>query len=390
MTTIYENQVQELYIAYFGRAADPAGLAFYADSLSVSATTIEAIASSFANSTEAQSIVALSTTEFLTVMYQQSFAREYDTALDGTFWADAIDSGATTKSLAMVQILQGAPEGSQDADAVANKVNVASVFTAAVEAGEKKYAGSEVATLAKALLEGVTPDENTVTEGLAQVSSIVSTMPNLDGSPIADEIAPTEIALSSSTVSENITGSVIGTLAATDADETTTLNGQHSYEVNDTRFEVINNELQLTQETSLDFEVTNTVDIIVTATDGGGLTTSQGFTISVTDINEAPTEIVLTSNTVAENSAGEVIGILSAVDVDSEATTNGQHSYGIDDLRFEVVNGELKLTDETSLDFETENSIDLTITATDGGGLETSQIIAIGIIDSTDIFFSIT
>jgi len=181
MATVFENQVQELYIAYFGRAADPAGLAFYAGSLSVNGTTIEAIATSFANSSEAQKIVSLSTTDFLTAMYQQAFARVYDPApeKDGLFWANAIESGTTSKSLAMVQILQGAPVSSQDASAVVNKVNVASEFTRQVEAGVKDYSGAEVAASAKAILNGVTPEESTVTNALAQVPAAVGTMLSL-------------------------------------------------------------------------------------------------------------------------------------------------------------------------------------------------------------------
>ena len=136
-TVASENNVQELYIAYFGRPADPAGLAFYADALDAGTTTIEDIATSFGNSTEAASIVALSTDDYLAAVYLQAFARAYDTAVDGTFWADAINSGATTKELAMIQILDGASAGA-DADSVANKVTVATTYTTAVTADGKE------------------------------------------------------------------------------------------------------------------------------------------------------------------------------------------------------------------------------------------------------------
>ena len=42
-------------------------------------------------------------------------------------------------------------------------------------------------------------------------------------------------------------------------------------------------------------------------------------------------------------------------------------TYIVNDNRFEVVNSQLKLKDGESLDFETENSINLEITATDDG-----------------------
>ena len=36
----YTDAIQKLYVAYFNRPADPAGLAFYADKLATNATTI--------------------------------------------------------------------------------------------------------------------------------------------------------------------------------------------------------------------------------------------------------------------------------------------------------------------------------------------------------------
>ncbi|OUS14163.1 hypothetical protein A9Q89_01470 [Gammaproteobacteria bacterium 53_120_T64] len=178
-TTASDNNVQKLYIAYFGRAADPAGLAFYSDALANGTTTIEAIATSFATSAEAQPIIALSTGAFLTAMYQQAFARAYDPspAVDGTFWADAIDSGATTQSLAMVQILQGAQAGGQDASAVANKVAVATTFTAAVATNGTVYAGTSAAAAAKAVLTPVTFDAATVTTGNTAAASVAASFP---------------------------------------------------------------------------------------------------------------------------------------------------------------------------------------------------------------------
>ena len=96
-TTASEDQVQELYIAYFGRPADPAGLEFYADKLDAGTITVGEIATNFGTSAEAAPIVALGTDAFLEATYQQAFARAYDPLTDGTFWADAINSGATTK-----------------------------------------------------------------------------------------------------------------------------------------------------------------------------------------------------------------------------------------------------------------------------------------------------
>jgi len=174
-TVASENKVQELYIAYFGRPADPAGLAFYADALDAGTTTIEAIATSFGTSTEAASIVALSTDDYLAAVYMQAFGRAYDSSaeVDGTFWADAINSGATTKELAMIQILEGAQ--ADDATAVANKVTVATTFTDAVESEDKDYSSEDIPA-AQAVVTGVTADDATVATGNAAADAAVAAM----------------------------------------------------------------------------------------------------------------------------------------------------------------------------------------------------------------------
>ncbi|MEN2981042.1 Ig-like domain-containing protein, partial [Tistrella sp. 25B02-3] len=73
------------------------------------------------------------------------------------------------------------------------------------------------------------------------------------------------------------------------------------------------------------------------------------MTITVGDANEAPTAPVVTGTTVAENAAGAVIGTVTASDPDGDAL-----SVTVDDARFEVVGGQLKLRDGISLDHEAE------------------------------------
>ncbi|MEM9841310.1 MAG: hypothetical protein AAF767_01620, partial [Pseudomonadota bacterium] len=84
--------------------------------------------------------------------------------------------------------------------------------------------------------------------------------------------------------------------------------------------------------------------------------------------------------TLVENDAGASVGFVSAVDPDMGDTL----SFSVSDSRFEVVNGELRLAEDVSLDFETEQSVDVTVTATDTGGLETSETISIDVLDQDD------
>ena len=183
--------------------------------------------------------------------------------------------------------------------------------------------------------------------------------------------APTAIALDNMTVAENSAGTVIGTLSTTDVDD----GDSHSYTVSDSRFEVVDGALKLKDGVSLDHESGN-VTVTVTATDSGNLTTSQDFTIDVGDVNEAPTAIALDNMSVAENSAGAIIGTLSTTDVDD----GDGHSYSVSDTRFEVVDGQLKLKDGVSLDHEA-GDVTITVTATDGGGLSTEEDFTIAVGD---------
>ena len=56
------NLVQKAYIAYYGRPADPAGLAFWASDLEANGLRLERIINAFGNSAESQALYSGSTT----------------------------------------------------------------------------------------------------------------------------------------------------------------------------------------------------------------------------------------------------------------------------------------------------------------------------------------
>ncbi|KOR33129.1 hypothetical protein TI05_02945 [Achromatium sp. WMS3] len=183
--------------------------------------------------------------------------------------------------------------------------------------------------------------------------------------------APTVIALSNMDVDENAAGAVIGNLATIDLDGGDT----YTYTVNNELFEVVDNQLKLKNDIVLDHEAESDIEITVTATDTGDLTTEQTFTIQVNDVNEAPTAIALSHNTVDESADGAVIGHLATTDPDLGST----HTYTVDDARFEVDGDQLQLKDGEALDYETETSVDITVTTTDAGDLSTEQVFTINV-----------
>ncbi len=60
------------------------------------------------------------------------------------------------------------------------------------------------------------------------------------------------------------------------------------------------------------------------------------------------------------------------------------HTYTVSDNRFEVVGNQLKLKDGISLDYETENTVALTITSTDAAGANKAQPLTLNVTDVND------
>ncbi len=65
----------------------------------------------------------------------------------------------------------------------------------------------------------------------------------------------------------------------------------------------------------------NSYSIRIRSTDQGSLYTEKAFTINVTNVNEQPTDISLSNNSVAENQpTGTAVGTLSTTDPDTGNT----------------------------------------------------------------------
>src|SRR5207244_710272 len=108
-----------------------------------------------------------------------------------------------------------------------------------------------------------------------------------------------------------------------------------------------------------------------------GLSITSPFTITVNNVNEAPTVLALSGTSVTENAAGASIGTVTVTDPDAGDT----HTFTLSDGRFEVVAGPLKLKAGVSLDFEAEPTVPLTITATDAGGLSVQRSFTLTVTD---------
>ncbi len=207
----------------------------------------------------------------------------------------------------------------------------------------------------------------------------------ITGTIVDGNLAPTEIVLSSSTVVENLAlGSVIATLSSTDPNSGDTFTYSLVEGTGDTdngAFTVSANQLLL--NAAVDFETKSSYSIRLRTTDAEGLTFEQAFTLTVTDINETPTAISLSSTDVIANVVvGQVVGELSASDPDASET----HTFALvagdgdtDNALFSIVGNELR----TAAVFDTaiQESYSIRVRVTDLGGEIFEQVLTGAVID---------
>lgn len=139
-TTEYIQDVQELYVAYFGRPADPDGLDFWTNNLGADANLFPQVVSAFSTSSEYRSMYDnMDNRAIVMEVYDNLFSRAGDEA-GVNFWTNALDTGIITIDDMVTQIIDGA-QGS-DKDIFNAKVLVAAAFTNRVDTPQEKAAYS--------------------------------------------------------------------------------------------------------------------------------------------------------------------------------------------------------------------------------------------------------
>ena len=201
---------------------------------------------------------------------------------------------------------------------------------------------------------------------------------------------PTSITLGSTSFNENSLSETIGVVSTTDVDST----DSHTYELSGAdaeSFEIVSSSLKLKDSISANYEVKNSYAITITSTDSGGLTASEDFSLTVNDINDAPSAIEVSNLQTDENSIGALLDSIVITDEDAASETYSYEISGDDADSFEVVEGQLKVKSDVSLDYETKASYSITLTATDSTNLSISKdltITATNLNDNDPIFTS--
>lgn len=178
--TDYTSVVQSLYIAYFGRPADPIGLINFSAQLNAigapttvrglenayyTSASIKALVDSFGSSAESTALYSgASTVAFINSIYMNVLGRNAD--FDGLlFWSSAVNSGHLSKGNAALAITASAlsntsAQGLVDATVVSNKIAVATSFTQSIDTASELsgYSGNLAAAQARSFLSTVTTE----------------------------------------------------------------------------------------------------------------------------------------------------------------------------------------------------------------------------------------
>lgn len=190
----YHALVQRLYVAYFGRPADPGGLAFFAGNYmnAGAATTVFELSNSygvnaqvrtlmdnFGNSKESQDLYGGDNVNFVSAIYRNLFNREPEQAgLD--FWVGHVNAGRLTRAQAAVAIMAGA-QGT-DSTLIDLKTRMAAEFTTALNTTTKQsaYSGLTANAVVRTMLSNVTLSTDVTTFPLlidGVINNVVAMLP---------------------------------------------------------------------------------------------------------------------------------------------------------------------------------------------------------------------
>ena len=234
-------QVQQLYVAYLGRAADQEGLDYWLNDLNSdpAVLTLEDLRSNFVNEQAEYTDVygGLSRTDTVIKIYNNLFGRTPDTA-GLTYWTTG-DGAAISIDQLLVAFINGA--SASDAKVVANKVLVSEVYTSTAGADYTKAD-------AISILDGVDGTATSVSVAVAKLEdgslSGIAIPAGVGALKAADVAEKAQIAFEESKVDELVTlnkdlqalsskldvGSVPDLTAPADGEDQTYLNAKAAIE----------------------------------------------------------------------------------------------------------------------------------------------------------------
>ena len=127
------NQIQDLYIAFYGRPADLGGLNYWTNVLANNGDNVQSILQNFANSTEAQNLYGTITPSNVGTVINQIYDNLFNRGVDPTglqYWTNVYNTYHMSPGVLAYDILQAAlAANNTDTQTIENKLQAANVFT---------------------------------------------------------------------------------------------------------------------------------------------------------------------------------------------------------------------------------------------------------------------
>jgi hypothetical protein len=178
----YRDEVQKMYIAYYGRPGDPGGISFWAGKLESGGGDLAGIIDAFGSSAEYEDrFSSLSSEALVNNIYRQLLGRDADAA-GLAFYAARLDSGEFTLASIALNIADGIGTGDADADTYANKLEVANAFTDAVALTGADYGAEEIAATVELL--AAVDEGSDIDQALAAVDALINDILDVDTGPV--------------------------------------------------------------------------------------------------------------------------------------------------------------------------------------------------------------
>jgi hypothetical protein len=185
MANTYFTAIQTLYVSYFGRPADPAGLAYWETMVEADHGSTAAVAAAFAGTDEYKtSHAGMDSYHVIAETYQNLFGRAPDAA-GLQYWGAALAQGSVSVDAAIGAIAAGAQ--GRDLKILDNKVAAASAFTADLDTAQEVlgYSGAAANQRAKAFLALIT---DTPWAGITDPIARIAVIDTVIGPPPAGDV----------------------------------------------------------------------------------------------------------------------------------------------------------------------------------------------------------
>ena len=305
---------------------------------------------------------------------------------------DIVNTAPTDVALSATAVAENAPSGTAVGTFATTDQDDGDSFTYALVAGSGDADNASFGIVGTSLVTAAVFDHETAAARSIRVratdSGGLSTEKTFTIAVSDRNDAPTDVALSAAIVVENAAaGTVVGLFSTADTDAGDTfvyslVTG--SGDADNASFEIVGGALRT--RGPVDHETGPVLSVRVRSTDSGGLSAERVFSITVSDVNEAPATLALSNATIAENDPlGSTVGTFTAADPDAGDSLAYALVAGdgdADNASFEIAGNVLRT--RVQLDHAARPVCTVRVRVTDAGGLSTEASFTITVTRPND------